>query len=113
MVKLEESLFIHELAADERFFLGRGDLAVVDSGTRARVKMSGATLEAPYSATFPVTVDIEKHAYIEIRARDNSELVTVIELLSPSNKKLGADRETYIAKRRQLSASGVHLVEFD
>jgi len=58
-------------------------------------------------------VDTERHGYVEIRDRRNRELVTVIELLSPTNKRPGPDREQYLAKRRQLFASNVHLVEID
>jgi hypothetical protein len=37
----------------------------------------------------------------------------VIELLSPSNKRPGDDREQYLAKRRVLLRSDVHFVEID
>jgi hypothetical protein len=37
----------------------------------------------------------------------------VIELLSPSNKRAGDDREQYLAKRRELLRSSAHLVEID
>src|SRR5262249_38575067 len=47
------------------------------------------------------------------RDRNSRELITVLELLSPSNKKSGPDREQYLAKRRQLISSPVHLVEID
>lgn len=57
--------------------------------------------------------EIERESSIEIRDRKSRELVAVIELLSPSNKRLGPDREQYLAKRRQLLNSGVHFVEID
>src|SRR5581483_7551655 len=37
----------------------------------------------------------------------------VVELLSPSNKRAGANREQYLAKRGQVLASPAHLVEID
>ena len=37
----------------------------------------------------------------------------VIEVLSPSNKRSGEDREPYLAKRRELLKSPAHLVEID
>jgi hypothetical protein len=52
-------------------------------------------------------------AFIEIRDRRSRELVTVIELLSPSNKRPGPDRDQYLAKRGQILASPAHLVEID
>lgn len=59
------------------------------------------------------SVDQEHISFVEIRDRANRDLITVIELLSPSNKKSRPDREQYIAKRSQLLASSVHLVEID
>lgn len=58
-------------------------------------------------------VDVERQAFLEIRDRASRELVTVIEVLSPSNKRTGPDREQYLAKRNQLLLSNVHLVEID
>jgi hypothetical protein len=50
---------------------------------------------------------------VEIRDRVDRRLITVIELLSPTNKYAGPDREQYLAKRGQLLASGTHFVEID
>jgi hypothetical protein len=58
-------------------------------------------------------VDVETLSYLEIRDRDRHELITVVELLSPSNKYAGPDREQYLAKARQLQRSWVHFVEID
>jgi hypothetical protein len=58
-------------------------------------------------------VDVERHAFLEIRDRGNRQLVTVLELLSPSNKRPGPDRDQYLAKRQRLLASSVHLIELD
>src|SRR5271165_5590193 len=57
--------------------------------------------------------DVEEVRDLEVRDRLGRELVTVIELLSPSNKRAGEDREAYLAKRRELLRSPAHLVEID
>jgi len=56
---------------------------------------------------------IEEVPFLEVRDRQGRELVTVIELLSPSNKRSGDDREQYLTKRRELVRSPAHLVEID
>jgi hypothetical protein len=61
---------------------------------------------------FP-TVDLERITFVEIRDRAHRQLVTVIEFLSPSNKKPGPHHEQYLAKRAQILASPVHFVEID
>jgi hypothetical protein len=52
--------------------------------------------------------------YIEIReARANQRLITVIEVLSPSNKSEGKGRQLYRQKQDELLEAGVNLVELD
>jgi hypothetical protein len=56
----------------------------------------------------------QRERYIAIVSLPNRELVTVIELLSPANKRVGADgRCEYLRKREQILQSAVHLVEID
>jgi len=58
-------------------------------------------------------VDIEKQRYLNVVDRDKNDLVAAIELLSPSNKYAGPDREQYRQKRRERLRSRTHLVELD
>jgi Protein of unknown function (DUF4058) len=54
--------------------------------------------------------------YLEIYARRDGEdrLVTSIEILSPSNKRLGSEgREKYMEKQREILDGDVNLVEID
>ena len=52
-------------------------------------------------------------SFIEIRDRETREVVTVVELLSPTNKAPGSDREQYLGKRKVLLAGNTHVVEID
>jgi hypothetical protein len=112
IVKIDEHVYIHELPSELRQFLGRADVAVTRSPLPAGPRPGTAIQAAPAQVRLPA-VDIERVAYVEIRDRDDWQLVTVIELLSPANKKSGPDREQYLAKRAQLLASAVHFVELD
>src|SRR5437879_403711 len=78
VVKVEEHLFIHELAAEERRLLGRADVALAAGQAATGTSSAAAVLEAPSYARLPVAVDIERHAYLEIRDRRGRELITVI-----------------------------------
>ncbi|XZE20650.1 DUF4058 family protein [Pirellulaceae bacterium SH449] len=90
MVKLEERVFIHEPSGGERRKqLGRPDIALLED------------------------VDIERHAFVEIHDRQNRELVTMIEIFSPSNKRYGPYRDQHIMKRTSLMFSTASLVEID
>jgi len=52
--------------------------------------------------------------YLVIRHLGSGEVVTVIELLSPSNKCTGSEgRKAYLAKREEILSSRTNLVELD
>ncbi len=60
--------------------------------------------------------DIEPRAQRRLRLiyRPTGQVVTVMELLSPTNKAPGEDGlDAYLEKRAEFLASGSHLVEFD
>jgi hypothetical protein len=111
-IKLDEHLYIHEPSGDDHRLAGRGDLNVTREPATDRLSAATAVIEAPVRGRVPVP-DYERQPFLEIRDRDNEEVVTVIELLSPSNKSPGKDREHYLAKRDEILWSGVHLVEID
>jgi len=112
-VQIDEQMYIHERSAEERRLLGRGDLLVAGLALPGlATREAGSVLEAPAEVRVPA-VDTEGQSFLEIRDRDGNELVTVVELLSPSNKYAGPGREQYLAKARQLQRSWVHFVEID
>lgn len=113
VVRIEEQLYIHELPVDQRALLGRADVAVSRAKSSPAPSRGTATLVAPAYANLRPVVDVERHSYLEIRDRGGQELVTVLELLSPSNKRPGSDREQYLAERREILQSPAHLVEID
>ena len=113
IVKIEEHVYIHEPPAQERFRVGNADVGIMrPRNVGAATAVATATLPAPARIVLP-TVDFEKQTFLEIRDRRQRELVTVIELLSPTNKKPGPDREQYLAKRASLLRSPAHFVEID
>jgi hypothetical protein len=113
VVKIDEHVFIREAPADGRTVVGRADVLVATARQAAEPQaVAPATITAPERIALPVP-DVERLSYLEIRDRRDRKLVTVIELLSPSNKYSGADREQYLHKRGQILASRTHLVEID
>jgi hypothetical protein len=68
------------------------------------------------SPSIELNFDIEPldASFVEIRdAESGHELITLIELLSPSNKVAGRDRQEYLAKREQILHSRTSLIEID
>jgi hypothetical protein len=55
-----------------------------------------------------------REVYIDIvRGKDRSDVVTAIEILSPTNKTGGAGRGLYLQKQREVLDSATHLIEID
>ena len=112
IVKIDEHIYVHELPFEPRRLLGRADLAVIPTRHLGESPPAVGLLDAPARVRIPA-VDVEHEAFIEIRDRRSRELVCVLEVLSPSNKRPGPNREQYLAKRRQILNSPAHLVEID
>ena len=58
----------------------------------------------------------ETQKFVEIRTRDNygdERVITSIEVLSPSNKRIGAGRDLYLKKQKEVLNAGISLVEID
>ena len=97
------------------------DVAIVRPRRRApaRSDTAVAVLAEPRAA---VTTSIHlqlpseplRHYFVEIRdAARGHELVTLIEIVSPSNKQRGPDRKAYEGKQRELMDSETSLIEID
>jgi len=59
-----------------------------------------------------IRFDPRIETFIEVRHLPDREVVTVVELLSPSNKT-GSGRAQYLAKRDSLLREDIHVVELD
>ncbi|OCR00712.1 hypothetical protein BCD67_12130 [Oscillatoriales cyanobacterium USR001] len=51
--------------------------------------------------------------YLEIREIKTGKVITVVEFLSPKNKRVGEGQEKYLTKRQKVLNSVTHLVEID
>ncbi|MBI2949132.1 MAG: DUF4058 family protein [Verrucomicrobia bacterium] len=72
-----------------------------------------STLSAtPATEPIRVFLDEEVERWLEIRDA-TGRLITVLELLSPTNKLESADRERYLRKCRSFISDGANLVEID
>ena len=55
-----------------------------------------------------------RHHFVEIRdPSQGHKLITLIEIVSPSNKRAGPDREAYGFKQREVLESDANLIELD
>lgn len=108
-VALEERTYLEE--AEDLVLVGRPDLALVDRRA-GRDRGERRTAAATLDVRVPMP-DAVRHTYLRVRRVEDGEAVTVIELLSPTNKRPGEGRRSYLAKRNAILASLTTLVEMD
>ncbi len=110
-VKIDENVYIHEEGAEARGWF-RPDLGLVHRGSEAVVRPAAGAIAAPVPLRLPAE-DVERLLYLEIVDGRGGELITVVELLSPTNKRRGDNRTSYLNKRRTILSGDVNLVEID
>lgn len=66
----------------------------------------------PITVNIPIPEEV-RESYLEVREVGTGEFVTVIELISPKNKRPGEGRKAYDTKRQKVFGSSTHLVEID
>jgi hypothetical protein len=114
-VRTERRVYVEYPDGDSRTI--RPDVAILRDPTEFEMvgqqsDSTVATIE-PVERTLPIPFEVSEK-YLVIRRLDTSEVVTVIELLSPFNKRPGAvGRETYLRKREEILHSQTNLVEIE
>lgn len=74
---------------------------------------SAAVVVEPLEGIIPMPQE-RRETYLVIRERETLEVVTVIETLSPANKRTASDgRQQYLEKRAEILGSRSNLVELD
>jgi hypothetical protein len=115
LVVTETRVYLERNDADTLRFVP--DLGLEPTGTQGPAKWSGgsSTVAEIEPETYLTVMPDEHHEpYLVLRDREKNELVTVIELPSPTNKMPGSDgSKEYQEKRDQLLGSRVNLIEID
>jgi Protein of unknown function (DUF4058) len=96
--------------------VGIPDVTVQRSPSQTNATSSNVAVAAPpvtaLKVRLPVPVEF-RGAYLEVRDTETREVVTVIEVLSPANKRPGKGRKMYEEKREKVFGSRTHVVEID
>jgi len=113
-VSLEERTYLAE--PGELSFVSRPDVTVVGPTAPPapeRVQpANGVTLLEPVPVELPMS-DPVRETYLEVRSAEDNAVITVLEILSPANKRSGEGRRQYERKRLQILDTFTHLVEID
>jgi len=110
--RVEERVVISGLGRPRSLY---PDVRVIETERKSRRSARGA---ATVAVAEPLVIELsdepETQTFVEIRDLSaDSRVVTVLEVLSPSNKKPGDAQEQYLRKQLELLQAGVSLVEID
>jgi len=105
----------------ERVYVeGPVDRPILPDVSLGRTRREGGGLAVADATAMdePALVDVPdveiREPYIEILDRESGmRVVTVLELVSPSNKYAGRGRDAYVTKQQEVRYSTTHLVEID
>lgn len=122
VVRAERRIYVEHARGDPARHL-RADVAVArtpepapshdPAGPSSRADRGPSDDSIPVVLTLPMPEE-KRESYLTIRHRDTLEVVAIIELLSPTNKRTGSDgQREYLEKREQVLTSATHLIELD
>lgn len=106
LVTIEERVYLEDTV------YGRFPDVSIERGKRSPAA-AAAVLEADPGLEVQVPELEISEPYLQILDRATKSIVTVIELVSPTNKAGGAGFESYREKQREVRESPAHLVEID
>ncbi|NJR70731.1 MAG: DUF4058 family protein [Synechococcales cyanobacterium CRU_2_2] len=96
--------------------IGMPDVAVARGRGNASIPEGNIALQTPLTQPISVRLPIPsiiQQGYLEIREIANDAVITVLEVLSPINKRRGKGRKDYLLKRETVLTSSTHWVEID
>ncbi|MEG3843825.1 DUF4058 family protein, partial [Microcoleus sp. herbarium14] len=107
---------IYQISGEEALLIGIPDVTIQrtpNPRTETNSNVAVATTPAKsLKVTIPLPLEL-KETYLQVVEIETKQVVTVIEVLSPANKRPGKGREMYERKRAKVFSSNSHLVEID
>ena len=80
---------------------------------RYRARVGQRTYFTEQALFTSIVRDDHLEEFIEIRQRTDGKLITLIDVVSPSNRMTEPGRQAYLARRRDARNGGANLVEID
>lgn len=109
-VALEQRVYIAERDMDES--ARRPDIAIIGRPVDGQEQKATYPGSSAIKVLVPLPEEV-RETYLEVREVGTNYVITVVEVLSPTNKRPGYGRELYHDKRMRVLASRTHLVEID
>jgi Protein of unknown function (DUF4058) len=110
-VAIEQRVYLSSL--DEQRLVGIPDITVTrQPNPESAIATLALPSSQPISVLLPLPEEV-RESYLEVREVTSGQVITVIEVLSPKNKRPGEGRVAYERKRQQVLSSNTHFIEID
>jgi hypothetical protein len=110
-VAIEQRVYLSRI--DDRKLVGIPDVTVTrQSFPESAVATLALPSSQPISVSLPMPEEV-RESYLEVREVSSGQVITVIEILSPKNKRSGEGQIAYERKRQQVLSSTTHFVEMN
>lgn len=110
--RVEERIFVEDEGQRARAIIPDVVVSQLHPWPAAGTEAGNGGVEVADPLVFEMSNPPITEGYLEIRDR-NGKVITVIEFLSPANKRGGVGREKYLEKQEQVLRSDASLVEID
>ena len=107
---------IYQISGEDALLIGIPDVTIQRSLTPKAETNSNVAIAAPPAQSLKVRIPFMvevKESYLQVIETETKKVVTVIEVLSPTNKRPGKGREMYEEKREKVFGSRTNMVEID
>jgi hypothetical protein len=115
LARIEERVFVESDGARIRPIAP--DVRIVTAYPTPEEPHPSALREGAIARIEPLVFELNElevtEGYIEIREGNDGKVITLIEFLSPSNKRRGAGQDQYLQKQAEVLGSDTSLVEID
>lgn len=112
VARLDRYLWVEDAATGSGLLLGAPDTYIHGPPLPSGGPPVNRPSSAPTTIVFPMRRRRQGNRFIRVIDPKNRRVVTVVEILSPANKR-GSYRRAYRRKRSEYVARGVNLVEID
>jgi len=111
--RVEERVVLESDEEDDEIHFSP-DVRMVEYPFSPKQRRESAKEKVAVAEPLFVSAEQPTQRYLQIiDAASGNRVITVVEFLSPSNKRFGRDRERYEHKQQELRDSGTNLVEID
>jgi hypothetical protein len=108
---------IYQVETEDSILIGVPDVTIQKAGASSKpIETGNIAVSEPYTQPRSVTLsypETVRQSYLEVREIATGQVITVIEVLSPVNKRQGRGRIDYENKRAMVFNSSSNMVEID